>query len=106
MTTPHKHAALIKQWADGATIQYRAQVAEWTDCIRNIPAWSTKHEYRVKPEPKPDVVRYACLDIDCNNKVTARSNFFSVSALRCDNLKVVFDGETGELKDAQVLANV
>ena len=104
MKTPHKHAALIKQWADGAEIEYRDENHRWNRV--SMPHWDYDTIYRVKPEPKPDVVRYACLDIDCNNKVTARSNFFSVSALRCDNLKVVFDGETGELKDAQVLANV
>ena len=99
-----KHAALIKQWADGAEIEYRDENHRWHRV--SMPHWDYDTIYRVKPEPKPDVVRYACLDIDCNNKVTARSNFFSVSALRCDNLKVVFDGETGELKDAQVLANI
>ena len=104
MKTPHKHAALIKQWADGAEIEYRDENHRWNRV--SMPHWDYDTIQRVKPEPKPDVVRYACLDIDCNNKVTARSNFFSVSALRCDNLKVVFDGETGELKDAQVLANV
>ena len=103
MKTPHKHAALIKQWADGAIIECFDE-GEWTQL--NNPVWCHHTQYRVKPEPKTDVVRYACLDIDCKNKVTARSNFFSVAALRGDNLKVVFDGETGELKDAQVLANV
>ena len=105
MGKPHVHSALIKQWADGAKIQYLSDKGWWLDAD-GAPSWRETTAYRVKPEPKPDVVRYACLDIDCNNKVTARSNFFSVSALRCDNLKVVFDGETGELKDAQVLANV
>ena len=104
MKTPHKHAALIKQWADGAKIeQYIPSISAWYP--NESPLWGENTHYRVKPEPKPDVVRYACLDINCNNEVTARSNFFSVSALRCDNLKVVFDGETGELKDAQVLAH-
>ena len=100
-----KHAELIKLWADGALIQWKDEErVGWQDCYNNLPTWSPQFKYRVKPEPKPDVVRYCCLDIDCNNNVTVRSNYFNESAVRCDNLMVVFDGETGELKDAQVLA--
>lgn len=55
MTTPHKHAVLIKQWADGAAIQRFADsydvgvVDGWVD-VPN-PGWSTHCEYRVKPVP-------------------------------------------------------
>ena len=34
----------------------------------------------------------------------AAGNHFTQVAWDCDNLMVVFDGETGALKDAQVLA--
>jgi len=105
MKTPHKHAALIKAWADGAKIQYHHQDGLWMDCPKNDPLWSTECDYRVKPEPKPNVVRYVCLDIDCNARVNVRSNYFSGAVHRCENLMVVFDGETGKLKDAQVLAS-
>lgn len=45
----HKHAEIIKQWADGAQIQY--EDCGWRDC--NNPAWDVGTEYRVKPpEPK------------------------------------------------------
>jgi len=104
MTTPHKHAALIKQWADGAQIQYKRKDG-WLDVIGINPTWNEFEIYRVKPEPKPDVVKYVCLDIDCAKRVTARSNYFSDFAHRCDILMVIFDGETGKLKDAQVLAH-
>lgn len=48
MKTPHKHAALIKAWADGAEVEIRNGV---TDRWRPIeqPAWYENYEYRVKP---------------------------------------------------------
>jgi hypothetical protein len=53
--TPHRHAAVIKQWADGATIQVRQPREEWQDMhIDSAPSWLLHLEYRVKPE----VVRY------------------------------------------------
>lgn len=56
MTTPHKHAALIKAWADGASIQWRDNaLCEWNTSI--ALNW-TANEYRVKPEAKPNVVMW------------------------------------------------
>lgn len=50
MPTPHKHAAVIKAWADGAQIQFRRHAdAEWLDT--SLPEWTAHHHYRVKPEP-------------------------------------------------------
>lgn len=49
-TTPHKHAELIKKWADGAIIQYKDWPSgEWVTCDENRPAWIENAEYRVKP---------------------------------------------------------
>lgn len=47
---PHKHAAIIKAWADGATIQFKNPAGEWVDCL-TIPRWWKTTEYREKPEP-------------------------------------------------------
>ena len=50
--TPHKHAELIKQWADGAAIQYLSTLTgKWSDLPNLAPAWHTDIQYRVKPEP-------------------------------------------------------
>lgn len=48
---PHKHAELIKKWADtGCQIQYNVHaLAIWIDCVRNNPSWEPDIEYRVKP---------------------------------------------------------
>jgi len=53
-------------------------------------------EYRIKPEPKPDVVYYTLVDL---NGVSA----WSKSRTVVDNVRLTLDGETGKLKAAEVL---
>lgn len=49
--TPHKHAKLIKSWADGAVIQFlNDSTNEFEDCKSNKPSWDPFVIYRVKPE--------------------------------------------------------
>jgi len=49
MKTPHKHADLIKQWADGAEVQFKYKTTGlWTDTKE--PRWVVNTEYRLKPE--------------------------------------------------------
>lgn len=53
---PHKHAELIKAWADGAEIQhYNQTYGHWED---SDPRWSESRQYRIKPEEKKPVVRW------------------------------------------------
>lgn len=49
---PHKHAEVIKAWADGAIIQFRPQGTKWAweNCCNNNPNWLNNYEYRVKPQ--------------------------------------------------------
>jgi hypothetical protein len=62
MKTPHKHAALIKAWAEGAEIQYQAPTnmteafnaiynekcpMKWCDIKK--PTWDLTKSYRIKP---------------------------------------------------------
>jgi hypothetical protein len=95
----HKHYDLILAWAAGAQIQYLSFITnEWHDCPGNNPPWHEKATYRIKPEPKPDVVVY--------KHVTRVGMTF-----HCDredknpypNLMLVIDGETGVLKAAEVI---
>jgi len=107
MKTPHKHAELIKAWADGASIQENVYEGKWFDIGINGGAilWSWKSDYRIKPEPKPDVVLYG--------KISVKSGYgfvepvgVSPKRLNTDTCMFIFDGETGALKDAQVLAKL
>lgn len=94
--TPHKHAEVIKAWADGAEIEYRSNPgSNWVPTLS--PSWFGCYEYRVKPEPKPDVVRYSYADVQGNNTDS------SLVKYGMDNLKLTFDGETGKLKAAEVI---
>ena len=93
---PHKHAELIKAWADGAEIEFKSKVDdEWK--VMQTPLWLNESEYRIKPEPKPDVVKYGL--VMSNETATPFTNDYQ----KHDNIKLTFDGETGELKSAEVL---
>jgi hypothetical protein len=88
----HKHADLIHAWADGAQIQYFYH-GEWVDWESyTSPSWGKTIEYRIKPDPKPDVVVERCI-----------ASWTGISTNLCPNIRVVFDGETGNLKSAEVL---
>jgi hypothetical protein len=96
---PHKHAEFIKAWADGAEIQTYDGIRDvWVDIISN-PAW-TSERYRIKPVPKPDIVYYGVFDM---NRSTVLECFFTKLIGKGDELKLIFDGETGKLKSAEVL---
>ena len=47
---PHKHAELIKAWADGAEIQIRGNGNSWHDCIDGLLTFSKDYQYRIKPD--------------------------------------------------------
>ena len=90
----HKHAELIKSWADGAEIEVRDTGTEWERTSR--PQWGEDFEYRIKPEPKPDLNFYYHID-----KETHLSTFPTVPYHL--NLKLTFSGEDGKLIKAEVI---
>jgi hypothetical protein len=97
MNQRHKYADLIIAWANGAKIQCRRHgQCDWSDCY--TPTWRRGYEYRIKPEPKPDV------ELFC--RITLHDGFgsgWSDTEWACDNVKVTFDGETSKLKSIEVL---
>lgn len=94
MKTPQKHAELIKAWADGAEIEMLNADGTWGKCG---PTWSDHIKYRIKPDPKPDVMSYYYVNAD--------KTLFRWTGLNPHNadLRIIVDGETGELKSAEVL---
>ena len=112
---PHKHAELIKAWADGADVQYRwkhwhaNEWEEWRDLIfLGDFNDAINFEYRLKPEPKPDVVMYSrVLSVqehkDGGYYAWVSNAYTEMPSCKADNLKLTFDGETGNLKSAEVL---
>ena len=90
----HKHAALIKAWADGAKIQCAYAMCRWYDTLN--PTWDVHHNYRIKPEPKPDIVKPVY--------VAVRKNLLEFfPGLSDANIKLTFDGETFKLKSVCLL---
>jgi len=94
MKTPRKHAELIKQWADGAEIELLHSSDGWIPI--DDPMWTKEYEYRIKPEPKPYVVKYCEADIEIIGEMT-------LSAWVRDNLKLTFHAETGKLIKSEVI---
>jgi len=90
----HKHAEFIHAWADGAKIQWRDPKDDerWSD-IR-IPNWLEDCEYRIKPEPKPDVVKYLICGLKSWVEVDDQVGH--------ECIKIVVDGK-GKLKSAEVV---
>ena len=103
MKTPHKHAELIKAWAEGHPIQVSLDGIGWFSCDKECaPSFLPIHQYRIKPEPKPDVVRFVVYEWDPVNERT--SGGIPMNSQNCFfNIKLIFYGETGKLKSAEVL---
>ena len=93
MNKPHKHAELIKAWADGAEIEYLpSESTRWRMVV--TPCWDGNGDYRIKPKPDVVLYGYAC------TKGVCRVSLYRGDG---DNLKLTFDGDTGKLKAAEVL---
>ena len=100
----HKHAEVLRAIADGIEVEFLSNAGCWLtlsdryrsplDCD-DVVCWRIKPED--KPEDKPDVVMYgsAYADMDLVALTCKRFN--------CDSLKLTFDGETGNLKSAEVI---
>jgi hypothetical protein len=91
----HKHADLIREWAldTSMVVQYRhTPTDKWRDCV-DFPAWIDSFQYRFKPEPKPDYHTYAAI----------LNSSLQLSYDDEPNIKLTFDGETRQLKAAEVL---
>ena len=97
---PHKHAKEIKAWADGAEIEYLTSSATWR--TSETPGWYENTEYRIKPQPKPDVVWFMGFSTDEGGVCYMDLRHLMV-ALWQHQLKITIDGETGKTKSAEVL---
>lgn len=93
----HKHAEMIKAWADGAEVQIRWHDDKpWQGCT--APRWDQDCEYRIKPEYKPDTVELYKAHAGFKDGCVRIAEHWER-----DNLKLTFDGETGKLKSAEVI---
>lgn len=105
MKKPHKHAELIKLWADGAEIECRNKNFQdsWSPLMEGC--WDREFlEFRIKPEPKPDIVEEMSVYRNMNREFEAqRFNFERFDAGYIGDMRLTWDGETRKLKSAEVL---
>jgi hypothetical protein len=94
----HKHAEVAHAYIDGKECEYWSH---WDKRWQPISAMSyfnnLELKVRIKPEPKPDAIRYYNI-----------SQFGSVHEYKREDieswdLEITFDGETGALKNAKVI---
>jgi len=97
----HKHYDCIVAWAEGKEIQCKDLYGNWITVL-GATNWSESNEYRIKPEPKPDVARAITVEISSLDEEGHVQTFQSYKHLR-PNLLLTFDGETGKLKNAVVI---
>ena len=100
----HKHAAVLRAIADGKDVQvFREAYGDWIDFNPkthvNPISSGLSSQWRIKPEPKPDVHIYAAALRIGNNTSLGFRDGGEIGA----NLRLTFDGETGQLKAAEVL---
>ena len=96
---PHKHAEVIKAWADGAKIERRTAHGKWSEV--DDPAWHACVEYRVKQEPKPDI-RVICKLMAYPDQIQKFPVFCNPDGWVSD-VAATFDGETGKLKNVEII---
>ena len=92
----HQHYDCIVAWAEGKQIEYSTDGNIWHTVLH--PEWGNRTMYRIKPEPKPDVVKYLIRGLVSNSSWL---EFDNQTGYEC--VKITFDGETGKLKSAEVL---
>lgn len=93
--TPRKHYKERIAHAEGYEIEVRASGWAWADAPK--PLWNDDCEYRVKPEPKSDVV------IPWGVELVSASSGLAAFTGNIQNLRLTFDAETGKLKAAEVI---
>jgi len=102
---PHVHRDFIVQWANGCIIEQYI-VDTWYEDSK--PTWLEDRIYRVKPQPKPDIVIYGNMHEYVPNRridylVYNLCGDFNEDKVRGDNLKVVYSGETGKLLSVELI---
>ena len=91
----HIHQDLIDAYAKGAKIQFLTSLDKWED--REVPLWHKTGQYRIKPEPKPDVTEIL------SNTMCQGWTKVSVPVCFNENIKVTRCGETGKLKSVEII---
>jgi hypothetical protein len=90
----HKHSEVLHAFADGIECEYWSSCDTWIP-FNDISVFNWVDDVRIKPEPKPDVVLATNIGIS--------EGYVDCSSLLKKNIKLTFCGETGDLKNAEVI---
>jgi len=100
-----KHAAEIIAWANGAEIQRELSVGRWV--YDPYPNWLDDYNFRVKPEPRMDVVRDASVFTNGDIEAGVFSHPMVAGGFShpmvAGFIRYTIDGETRKLKSAEVI---
>ena len=100
----HKNAEVIKAYIEGIECEFFGLITNQWLIIDKLETFDVFDQVRIKPEPKPDNVTYSTVyryADDCSYVTHAIKN-----KIDSNNVKFVWDGETGKLKSAEVIKNV
>jgi hypothetical protein len=98
---PHRHAEIIKAFVDGKECEYWWNHRTW-ETVDNLKEFDLYEKVRIKPEPKPDVVNYLEIGDNKQNSIYVPRIEYACNFNEA-NLKIIWDGETGKLKNAEVI---
>ena len=95
MGTKHKHAEVIKAWADGEEIEFlfNGDGKTWRPCHSNKPGWDETVNYRVKTK---NIVLERCLHI-------SELGYLLANAFDTANCRMTFDPITRQLIDVEMI---
>jgi hypothetical protein len=105
MGVPHKHAEVLRAIADGKVAQWRDDDADdWFQALQSDgstfnPISKPNLQWRIKPEPKPDVVK--CFVLEAHPWAGIRFTE-TINILEAD-LRCTFNASTCELIEAEVI---
>jgi hypothetical protein len=83
----HKHAEVLRAIADGKEVEYWYK-GEWRQDSSTNPITNGHLEWRIKPEPKPPIVR------DENIYFSEMQGYTVTSYLDTPNVRFTFDPDT------------
>jgi hypothetical protein len=100
----HPHHEVILAYLNDELVQFYHNhewvnldvMSERVNASLSFPSFPAVVNYRIKPTPKPDIVRYTLIKPETCDDITSRK-------WDIDNLKLTFNGETLKLIKAEVM---
>jgi len=103
----HKHAEVLMAIAEGKDVQFfnDGLCVDYIESMHASPLAGAgyQREWRVKPQPKPDVVSYDYARVGFYKTIADVKLATTIFDCKTVTLKFTQDGETGKLKSAEVL---